>query len=205
MKVLKFVAFILGMIAGLAIYDYFTKFNVAIIADSKDLNVTYVQTIQDKLNEEDALKSGKIDTHIYYGMSAKQIHNNIKDKNFRKYKYVIVWGGVNKISHYNETLAYMQSIYSKLKEDDTKVIAVTLNPWLGHEKSGYKNLLRTKSLNRWIKNEAVGVWEVADIYDLLEDPDNPDHLRPDLTEDKLYLTDEGQKMVGKQILKTMGY
>jgi lysophospholipase L1-like esterase len=93
--------------------------------------------------------------------------------------YIVVWGGVNDIYQnigWKVTQSNLQTIYTEIKENDIKVVAMTIPP--SKDSVGYNNekQIATDNINEWVLMKAEDVDYRLDIYSLLEDPGNPDRL-----------------------------
>jgi lysophospholipase L1-like esterase len=107
----------------------------------------------------------------------------------------------------------LQAIYDLAHRKGVQVVAVTLTPWKGYEQHGEKVWDKdkqrvTEAINQWILSKPRGVTKAVDVYSALEDPLQPDALRPSYWTplsytkgviDALHPRNQGQVEMGKRI------
>jgi len=125
--------------------------------------------------------------------------------------YVVILGGINDRAAdwpAAETIAHLQAMYSAAHAVKTRVVAVTILPFLGNESWAWTpdRQAATDAVNRWITTDAVDVDYVVDGYGALGDPSDARALQSpaytrygDGTFDHLHPNPEGMIALGNAI------
>lgn len=124
-----------------------------------------------------------------------------------KYDYVIVFGGMNDLHNgirIENIKSNLSNIYQIIKNNNIKVIAITVLPWKNYAMNDYSRSNRrwdepTKDLNRWIKEQNPDV--LVDAYSIFDD--GYGGLIARYSSDGLHLNAEGHAMLAEKIYKAL--
>lgn len=149
--------------------------------------------------------SATFDNLAVGGYSAASIRKKFETEVLGKgYDQVIVQGGINSMCNPVESAEKdMSAIYAQAKQAGMRVIAVSISPFHGYkskywtdEKCGANVLL----YNKWILAKPANIDVLVDAYAALEDPSNPNTLRPEYHgADLLHPNTNGQRALSRAI------
>ncbi|GEM_PF-1510699 len=147
--------------------------------------------------------SGQTSSQIRRRINAHSGSLNEKQVNLSEYDQIIVLAGINNIAEPETVKRDLQAIYDEAHDQGLRVIAVTISPWKNYETWTIKKQANTEYINEWILSYPRNVDVVVNIYDILEDNNNPGCLRNDCRDaDRLHPRYKGQRIIGKQIFTT---
>lgn len=123
------------------------------------------------------------------------------------YNEVIILGGVNDVTSDRSAAQIKESLssmYQQAKDDNLKVIAVTITPWKGWTRWTAQRQQVTEEVNGWIMSEA-NVDVRVNAYSAMVDPNDPGKLKseyvgPAQPGGYLHPGTEGQKAIARAII-----
>jgi lysophospholipase L1-like esterase len=120
--------------------------------------------------------------------------------------HIIVMEGINDISYeqtpVNELISAYEQIIERAHAKGIKVIGVTLLPIQNSRKDTPANEATRQAVNKWIL-EAHRFDAVLDFEKVVQDPQNPLHIRKELTTDYVHPNTEGYRLMGESVNLTL--
>jgi lysophospholipase L1-like esterase len=113
---------------------------------------------------------------------------------------VVILGGVNNIDGDAGVRSDLGAMYSQAQQAGLRVVAVTVLPYKGYSTWTAARGAKVRAVNDWIRQQGVSV---ADGFQAMGDPSDPDSLRPGESRDRLHPNDAGYQRLGPVVAQAL--
>lgn len=207
---MKNAKYVIGIIFTLSLIAFFTrkywlpnriscKNKFLFIGDSLTaFQESYADQLMNSCQNTSYKKIAKVGEKTDWMLS--ELHKELAQGN--KYDIIVIWGGVNDIysqSDINSAKYNLNSLYKLVKNNGSKIVALTILPTNTYKNSNPERIRLTNGLNDWIKSNKY-IDFVIDVNSILNDG-NQGTKKEYLQNDTLHLNAKGHQAIAEKLSK----